>query len=143
MELYKTFADAVSLAANVLTIAASAIAIFVFFVKRKELSTALTMLLNWSYQTTLSDIIGKLDRLHEYNANEPADRSEIKNILHEIAGQLRGNPKLLSAAPELPDRLEAFASGKKLTEPNKRSVVAEVRETIRTLQVTNLGTEVP
>jgi len=141
MEIYKIVADAVSVAANIFTIVASAIAIFLFAVKRKELSAALSMLLNWSYQTTLSDIIGKLDRLHEYNANEPTDRPEIKNIIHEIAGQFRGNPKLLSAAPQLPDRLEAFASGKKLTEPNKRSVVAEIRETIRNLQVANMDIE--
>lgn len=138
MEIYKIVADGISVAANIFTIVASAIAIFLFIAKREELSAALSLLLNWSYQTTLSDIIGKLDRLHEYNANEPTDRPEIQNIIHEIAGQFRGNPKLFTAAPALPDRLEAFASGKKLTEPNKRSVVAEVREIIRNLQVANV-----
>ena len=117
------------------TIGASAVALIVFFSKRRELSAALSILLNWSYQTTLSDITGKLDRLNEYNANEQSDIAEIKNILHEIAGQIRGNAKLLTAAPLIADRLEALASGRKLTEPNKRSMVAEVREVIRNLQI--------
>lgn len=141
MEQYKFIANIVSMVANLFAIAASTIAIALFIAKRKELSAALSLLLNWSYQTTLSDIIGKLDRLHEYNANEPADRPEIKNIFHEIAGQFRGNPRLLMAAPAVPDRLEVFASSKKLTEPNKRSMVAEVREIIRNLQLTNAKIE--
>jgi len=141
MEIYKSVAGFVSVAANLFTIVASSIAIFLFFAKRKELSAALSILLNWSYQTTLSEIVGKLDRLHEYNASEPADISEIKNIIHEIAGQFRGNPRLLSVAPGLPDRLEVFASGKKLTEPYKRSMVAEIREIIRNLQVENVDLE--
>lgn len=127
--------DILAAIANVFTIGASAVALIVFFSKRRELSAALSILLNWSYQTTLSDITGKLDRLNEYNANEQSDIAEIKNILHEIAGQIRGNAKLLTAAPLIADRLEALASGRKLTEPNKRSMVAEVREVIRNLQI--------
>lgn len=135
MELPKLLLDAVSLVANALTIVASAIAIGVFVFKRKDLSAALSLLLNWSYQTTLSDITGKLDRLNEYNASEPTDQPEIKNIFHEIAGQIRGNPRLLHAAPQLPDRIEALSAGKRLTEPNKRSMVAEIREVVRNLQL--------
>jgi hypothetical protein len=138
MDQIKPILDLVSLVANAFTIVASAIAIGVFIAKRKELSAALALLLNWSYQTTLSDITGKLDRLNEYNANEAADIAEIKNILHEIAGQFRGNPRLLSAAPTIPDRLETFAGGKKLTEPNKRSMVAELREVIRNIQLKSI-----
>jgi hypothetical protein len=125
MESLKPWLDGVALLANVFTIVASAIAIGVFFAKRKELSTALELLINWSYQTTLSDIVGKLDRLNEY-------------ILHEIAGQFRGNVRLLNSAPRIPDRLESLAGGKKLTEPNKRSMVAEVREVIRNLKINSI-----
>jgi hypothetical protein len=138
MESLKPWLDGVALLANVFTIVASAIAIGVFFAKRKELSTALELLINWSYQTTLSDIVGKLDRLNEYNASEADDLAEIRNILHEIAGQFRGNVRLLNSAPRIPDRLESLAGGKKLTEPNKRSMVAEVREVIRNLKINSI-----
>ena len=138
-ESLKIVIEVVSALADILTIFASGIAISIFFLKRAELSIALSLLLNWSYQTTLSDINGKLDRLNEYNANEALDHPEIKNIFHEIAGQIRGNPRLLTAAPALPDRIESLSSGKKLSEPNKRSMVAEIREVIRNLQVKNLN----
>lgn len=141
MDLFRVIVDSVSLVANLFTILASAIAIGVFFFKRKDLSTALSLLLNWSYQTTLADITGKLDRLNEYNANEPSDLQEIKNIIHEIAGQFRGNARLLNAAPAIPKRLEKFALGKNLSEPNKRSIVAEIREVIRNLHVNNMNNE--
>jgi hypothetical protein len=138
MDPLKPWLDGVAFLANAFTIVASAIAIGVFIAKRKQLATALTLLLNWSYQTTLSDIVGELDRLNEYNASEVDDLAEIKNILHEIAGQFRGNPRLLGSAPTMPDRLESLASGKKLTEPNKRSMVAEVREVMRNLQLDSI-----
>lgn len=135
MDSLKPWVDGISAIANILTIIASTIAIFVFFKNRKDIATAIATLVNWSYQTTLADIIGKLDRISEYNANEPSEIGEIRNILHEIAGQFRGNPKLLNAAPKMPDRLESLAAGKKLTEPNKRSIVAEVREVIRNIKL--------
>lgn len=138
MDSLKPWLDGVALLANAFTIAASAIAIGVFFAKRKELSTALALLINWSYQTTLSDIVGKLNRLNEYNASETDDLAEIRNILHEIAGQFRGNARLLESAPTIPARLESLAAGKKLTEPNKRSMVAEVREVIRNLKLNSI-----
>lgn len=139
METFKTFLDIVSLASNILTIIASAIAVYLFFSKRKEISSAFTLLLNWSFQTTLSDLRGKLDRLNEYNANEPTETQEIKNILHEIAGQIRGNSRLQQSAPQLAERLESLASGRRLTEPNKRSMVAEVREVMRNIQVNSMS----
>lgn len=136
MDQHNQWLEGVALVSNLFTIVASALAIIVFFAKRKELSTALTLLLNWSYQTTLSDVVGKLDRLNEYNANEPDDVGEIRNILHEIAGQFRGNARLAGAAPNLPDRIEILA--RKITEPYKRSMVAEIREVIRNLQVSSI-----
>ncbi len=139
METFKIFLDIVSLASNILTIIASVIAVYLFFSKRKEISSAFTLLLNWSFQTTLSDLRGKLDRLNEYNANEPTETQEIKNILHEIAGQIRGNSRLQQSAPQLAERLESLASGRRLTEPNKRSMVAEVREVMRNIQVNSMS----
>lgn len=123
----------VAVLADLFAIGAAAIAIWIFVTKKKAISTAFSLLLAWAYQTTLSDIVAKLDRLNEYNASEPSDLAEIRNILHEIAGQFRGNKKLLEAAPTMPERLEKLAASKRLSEPNKRSMVAEVREVMRNL----------
>lgn len=135
MELFKLLGDIVSLVANTLTIATSAIAIYLFLTKKREISSAFNLLLNWSFQTTLIDLRGKLDRLNEYNANEASELPEIRNILHEIAGQVRGNARLQHAAPELALRLETLAGKTRLTEQARRSMVAEVREVLRNIQV--------
>lgn len=121
--------------ADVFTVIASGIAIYVFIAKRKEISLALGLLLNYSFQTTLGELKEKLERLNEYNANEPTDLPEIKNIFHEIAGQIRGNQRLLKGAPTLPKRIEKLARNPKLAETMKRSMVSELREFLRNIQV--------
>lgn len=138
MEKLKPLLDIVSMVANLFTIMASGLALYLFIVKRKELSLALNLLLNYSFQTTLTELKEKLERLNEYNANEPTDLPEIKNILHEIAGQLRGNQRLLRGAPELPERIEKLARNKRLSEPLKRSMVSELREYLRGIQINSI-----
>lgn len=138
VDYFKFAVDIFSILGNTFTIVASGIAIYLFLTKRSEITAAFRLLLSYSYQTTLSELKEKLERLNEYRATDPKDISEIKNILHEIAGQIRGNAKLHAAAPDLARRCEALASGKKLTEPNKRSLVSEIREVLKNLNVTNI-----
>lgn len=135
---FQNVVDGVSFVANLLTTVTACIALWVFFRKGKDISTAFSLLLNWSFQSTLTDLRGKLDRLNEYNANDEADRPEIRNILQELAGQVRGNRRLRTAAPDLCTRLEKFALRKTLAEPAKRSMVAEMREILRNLQVNSM-----
>lgn len=142
---FKHISDIVAFFANALTTITAAIAIWVFFRKGKEISAAFKLLVNFSFQTTLTDLRGKLDRLNEYSANEPADHPEIRNILQELAGQVRGNKRLRQSAPDLASRLEAFATRPRLAEPAKRAMVAEMREILRNIQVNsienNIGAE--
>src|ERR1700754_2040746 len=83
--IFKLVGDIAALVGNLFTITASAIAIYVFLTKRKEIAAAFQLLLNYSYRTTLAELERKLERLNEYNAAEPQDLPEIRNILHEIA----------------------------------------------------------
>lgn len=140
MEWFKSVSEWASLAADLFTIVASGIAIYLFFTKRKEISNAFSLLLSWSFQTTLSDLRSKLERLNEYNATEQSELPEIRNILHEIAGQIRGNPRLVAAAPQLASRVESLAGSKRLTEPQKRSIVSEIREVLRNIEVNSVAT---
>jgi len=92
-------------------------------------------LLNYSFQSTLTEIREKLERLNEYNANDSAGNQEVRNILHEIAGQLRGNQRLFSLLAGMSEKIENLAKSKKLNEPLKRSMVSELREHLRNIQV--------
>lgn len=141
MDEFKIIKDVVSLVANLLTIIASSIAVYIFFSKGKEIKNAFAMLLNWSFQLTLTDLRSKLERLNEYNANEKTEIDEIRNILHEIAGQVRGNRKLAETAPDLAERVEKLAVSKRLTEPTKRSIVSEIRETLRNIEVNSIASQ--
>lgn len=136
-ETIKLTTDVLAGVANLFTIAASALALYLWLSNRERISSALKLLLNFSFQITLSELKEKLERLNEYSANEPTEIEEIKNILHEISGQIQGNPKLLRAMPGLAEKIEnlALGKGKKLTEPAKRSIVSEIREKVRNVQV--------
>lgn len=138
MDSFKLIVDIAALVANTFTVVASGIAIYVFFAKGPELRTAFSLLLNWSFQLTLTEIKSKLERLNEYTANEPSEIDEIRNIFHEIAGQIRGNKRIAGAAPDIARQLEALAVSKKLTEPRKRMMVAELREILRNIEVNSL-----
>lgn len=129
--------------ADVFAILASALALWIFLAKRRQLSTALQLLLNYSFQTTLGELKEKVERLNDYNANEPSHLPEIRGLLHEIAGQIRGNRKLARTMGALLSKTEALADGKKLPEPRKRSITGELRESIRNARVNSLqqGTE--
>ncbi len=138
MEQLKPYLDVLAGVANAFTIVASGLAVYLFAINRGKISAAFQLLLSYSFQTTLTELKEKLERLNEYNANEASEQSEIRNILHEIAGQIRGNPRLLTAAPLLAEKVEVLALSKRLSEPSKRSIVSEVREQLKNIQVNNM-----
>ena len=129
-----------SFISSVFTIFVSGIAIYLFCTKRKSIYSVFKLLLNYSYQLSLSELKEKLERLNDYNARDPDDREHIINILNEIMGQIRGNDKLKTPLNELLIRIRRLVSneGKRLTEPNKRAFVSELREKLRHLNVKNL-----
>lgn len=129
----------INLAANVLESLAALIAIYLFVFKRKEISKVFNLLLNYSHQLSLSELKEKLERLNDYNVNEPTDCEKIINIFHEIIGQIRGNENLLTHFGEIPERIEKLIDDKKrFNEPRKRAMVAELREKLRNLNARNL-----
>lgn len=138
MEKLKPYLDAITGIASIFTIIASGIAIYVFIFNRQKISAAIGLLLNYSFQTTLSELKEKLERLNEYNANDSAENQEIRNILHEIAGQLRGNNRLSSKLFNMSEKIETLASSKKLTEPIKRSLISELREQLKNIQMESI-----
>lgn len=121
---------------NVLTIAASGIAIYLYFTQKEKISNAFNTLLNYSRQLTLTELQSKLDRLNDLNANNAEHKPAVINILNEINGQIKGNSKLKETFSEILDDIEPYCSQKStITEPNKRSIVSQIREKIRSYDV--------
>lgn len=136
------FTSGASLLSDVFSIFASGIAIYLFIFKRKAISSVFSLLLNYSYQLSLSEMKEKLERLNDCNAKNPEHLDTIMNILHELLGQVRGNDKLKLIMAEQVRSIEVVVSndakGKKITEPQKRALISEIREKVRHLNVQNI-----
>lgn len=135
----KFIIDAISFLSDFFTIIASGIAIYLFVCKRQAIASVFSLLLNYSYQLSLTELKEKLDRLNEYTANDDGENEVIINILHEFLGQVRGNDKLKVIMVDQVVSIEGVITkserGKKLTEPVKRALVSEIREKLRHLNV--------
>ena len=128
----------INLTANVVTIFASGLAIYLYFSNKDKITTALNTLLNYANQLTLSELKYKIERLNDYNANIIDQNEEVINIFHDIEGQILGNKYLKEELAEQLIKLSAFtAKNKPITEPKKRSLVSELRESVRTLDASN------
>ena len=128
----------VNFLANLLTIIASGIAIYLFINNREKLSSALNAIVNYSIQLTLSELKYKVERLNDYTTNDKDQLTEVINILNEIEGQINGSKILEAALSEQLTKIANFTnSPRTLSEPKKRSLVAELREKIRHIDVSN------
>ncbi|MCX2481055.1 hypothetical protein OQY15_18265 [Pedobacter sp. MC2016-15] len=128
----------VNFTANLLTVLASGMAIYVYLTNKDKLASALNSILNYSNQLTLSELKYKIERLNDYNASNAEQNLEVINIFHDIEGQILGNIYLKDQLGGLLTKLSVFTSkGKPITEPKKRSLVSELRESVRTLDVSN------
>lgn len=128
----------INFSANILTVIVSAIAIFVYLFNREKVASALNFILNYSTQLTLADLRFKIERLNDYNANLPEQNIEVVNILHEIEGQILGNKFLKEQLNEQLLKVSVFTTkNKSIAEPKKRSLVSELRESVRNLDANN------
>lgn len=124
--------------ANLLTIIASGIAIYIFFKSKDKIASALNAIVNYAIQLTLSELKYKVERLNDYTTNDKEQLAEVINILNEIEGQINGSKILGSALKEQLVKISDFTNNpKSLSEPKKRSLVAEMREKIRYVDVSN------
>jgi hypothetical protein len=137
-QLYETTLEIISAISDILTIAASGIAIYIFIFKRHAISSAFRVLLNYSAQLTFMELQTKLERLNDLDANEPSDVDEVVNILNDILGQIRGSKLLSKHYAEIIQKISFIAEDKRrLSEPRKRALVSELRERLRNVGVEN------
>jgi hypothetical protein len=136
----KMIADVTSFLANAITIVTGSLAVYIFVKKGPAIAAALNLLINFAFQTTLNELREKLERLNEYHAADTEENEEIVNIFHELHGQINGNSRVLSAMPEIADKLDKMLkSTKTITEPRKRAMVSQIREKLKSMNVENLS----
>lgn len=138
MEFIKDCSFWINLLVTILTGIAATIAIVVYFRNRDKISTAFNLLTNFSAQLTLTDLKLKIERLNEFTVNDESQKIEIINILSEIEGQIIGNEKIRKVLFIQHQKVCSFIEKpKSLTEPKKRSLISELRESIRNIDVAN------
>lgn len=138
MEFVRDFDFWITFASRFFTIGAASIAIYVYFANRDKISSAIKLLMNYSKQLTLSELYFKIERLNELTTNDVAQKKEIINILSEIEGQITGNRIIKSELESQIAKIKYFIENSRmLTEPKKRSLVSELRERIRNIDVSN------
>ena len=136
--MYETTLEIISAIAGIFTIAASAIAIYIFIAKRQAISSAFRVLLNYSTQLSFIDLQTKLEKLNELSADDPTQVGEVFNILSDILGQIRGSKLLSKHYAEMIPRISTIAGNRRrLSEPIKRALVSELRERLRNIGVEN------
>ena len=52
---------------------------------------------------------------------------------------MRGNEQIVQSSKELITKIEKRASSKNLDEPRKRSIISEIREVLRNMQVNSVA----
>ncbi|WP_373493187.1 hypothetical protein [Aquiflexum sp.] len=130
------FVNFVSFFSNVMTIIASGLVIFLFFKNKSKIKSAFNFLLSYSFHLTLSELKNKIERLNDYNVNSDEGKRAIIEILHEIQGQIQGNEKLRMLMDKQFIKIKEFNDFPfNLSEPKKRSLVSELRESLRNLEL--------
>jgi hypothetical protein len=134
----KEFDFWINMLANLMTILASGLALIIYFKNKDKITSAINFILNYSNQLTLTDLKFKIERLNEFNSSDADQKIEVINILNEIEGQILGNSNFKSKLEIQLGKIENFTSNPKLlTEPKKRSLVSELKESVRNLDVSN------
>jgi len=127
-----------SILADLGTVAASLLAFYLFFVKGSEIRAMLRAVANFAHQSSLGEIRQKLDLIASLRVRD--DHEEIISVFHDVCGQIDGNPKLKEHFELLTKRVRKQAGGRQdLTEPQKRSLVSELREKLRHSDVSNIA----
>lgn len=127
-----------SILADLGTVAASLLAFYLFFAKGSEIRAMLRAVANFAHQSSLGEIRQKLDLIASLRVRD--DQEEIISVFHDVCGQIDGNPKLREHFEVLTRRVRKQAGGRQdLTEPQKRSLVSELREKLRHSDVSNIA----
>lgn len=113
---------------DAITVLLGAIAVWALIWKRKQLSLALQMFRSSFHQQRISRVKEALHKIEVLNFENKEHRSEIRALLGQICGQLKGLveifPTLLGSFETLSDLTDD--GSKKLTESRKRKVVHEI-----------------
>jgi hypothetical protein len=137
-QLYSIIAlvsEAAAFLANILTILISSGTLYFYLYNKDRIHIALDSMSKFALQGTLTGLRQKLERLVEYDADLPNEIESVRHILHEIAGQISGNPMLSTKYPELAKQIENVGRSRKLSEAQKRLWYERLKELFSSIEL--------
>jgi DNA-binding FrmR family transcriptional regulator len=130
------FFTVLNIITSIFTIGASGIAIYLFIFKQRPIKSLFKLLISYSFQISQQELKEKLEHLNDLNASDDTQKEEVINILNDIEGQIRGNSILLENCKEILKKITRLNNNtKELCEPKKRSLVSELRENLRNIEI--------
>jgi hypothetical protein len=130
----------INLLGNISALAASSIAVIIFFKNRKKIGNALNAIINYSTQLTLTELRFKITKASELNANDINQKEEVLNIFHDVYGQINGNNKLQSPLADFLKKIDEYILDPKLlNEGTKRQVLSELNEKLRNIDISTIN----
>lgn len=120
--------------ADSVTVAAAVIGVYFYLTKREQISAVFRTLINYASRITLEELRFKLERLNDLHVSDKDD-DEIINVLNEISGQINGNARLRGRLADWLGRVRVITEKRSISEPQKRSLVSELRETLRHIEL--------
>lgn len=137
--MWEVIDKTISVVADMFTIGASGIAIFLFFFKRNDIGAFFRAVVNFTNQTSLAEVRQKLEELSSLNAADVTQAAEVASIFHDICGRIDGNPQLNARFSDFAIRVRRATGNTKrpISEPQKRALVSELRECLRHLDAVN------
>jgi len=122
----------VQFATNLVSGTAALVGLLVLVIRRRQIAAFLRIVTRNSLSLTIAELGTKMERLNELSAEDADQKREILNILGEVAGQLVANPSLRGSCADVTTKIGTYLrSPHRLTEPLKRSVIWQIRETTR------------
>lgn len=137
---FETLYKVVNFFSSIFSAFAALIAIYLFIFQRKSISSIFHLLLNYSFQMSMTELRIKLDKLNGLNANENEHKEEVINIFNEIEGQILGNSVLKKECSDILEKISKYINNSiNLTEAKKRNIVSELRENLISIDIQKYG----
>lgn len=133
------FLRVISAVSDMAGITASSIAIYLFFFKKEEFLEAYEVLKNYTHQLTVSELKLSLAKLKDLNADDPASKGKVRNVISGIVGQIKGNKKIYPCVTGIVAPWERFLDEPKtkMSESLKSRIAAELDEKLRHVFIEN------
>lgn len=120
--------------ANVLTILASCLAIYIFWTNRGQISQVLKDIASWRVHASVQEVTHKIVKLKEVNIEKSPDEARI--LLSELIGQLNGVPEFRPELDGLIKKLRRLSTDKIPVNTKKQELLSELTERMKNIQLT-------